>query len=186
VMGLHIEGFRTDLLGLGYTSSSVRNMLKDMGGLGRWMIGADIAVRDLTPAVIEEFRVDLTARGVRRVPGVRSFNPLLDYLRHEGLLAELVPPSDPVSVFMADYHRWLVFDRALADPTVLRYENLARRFLLDRVSEDGNDFITGLTGAHVVRFLLQETSRVSVGAAKGRVAELRSLLKFLYLTRIRE
>lgn len=42
--------------------------------------------------------------------------------------------------------------------------------------------LAGLTGTAVVAFLLKESARVSVGAAKGRVTELRSLLKFLYLT----
>jgi site-specific recombinase XerD len=38
-----------------------------------------------------------------------------------------------------------------------------------------------LTGADVSAFLLEECTRVSVGSAKGRVAELRALLRFLYL-----
>ncbi len=33
----------------------------------------------------------------------------------------------------------------------------------------------------MVAFLLRESERVGVGAAKGRVAELRSLLKFLFV-----
>ena len=38
-----------------------------------------------------------------------------------------------------------------------------------------------LVGVDVIAFLVRETARCSVGAAKGRVAELRALLKFLYL-----
>ena len=38
-----------------------------------------------------------------------------------------------------------------------------------------------LTGADVNSFLLREVGRVSAGSAKGRVAELRSVLRFLYL-----
>jgi site-specific recombinase XerD len=38
-----------------------------------------------------------------------------------------------------------------------------------------------LTGVAVNAFLLAECARVSSGSAKGRVAELRSLLRFLYL-----
>ncbi|MDA8040009.1 MAG: tyrosine-type recombinase/integrase [Actinomycetota bacterium] len=45
----------------------------------------------------------------------------------------------------------------------------------------GSRFIEDLSGADVVGFLLAETARVSAGTAKGRVAELRSLLRFLYL-----
>jgi site-specific recombinase XerD len=181
-MGPYIEGCRDRLLASGYTPGTVRNMLKDIGGLGRWMDREDIAVGDLNPAVIDAFLGDLRAQGTRRVPGVRGFNPLLDYLRGVGVLAEPAAPSTRVEMLMRDYRRWLVVDRGLAGPTVLRYENLARRFLLERASEDGDGFVEKLTGAHVIGFLLQESTRVSVGAAKGRVAELRSLLKFLYLS----
>lgn len=181
-MGPYVDGFRVSLLDSGYAPGSVRHLLKDMGGLGLWMDSQDIAAGDLDRAAIEAFLAHLNVLGRRRVPTARSFNPLLDYLRRKGVLAEPTPPSTPVEILVADYRRWLVVDRGLAAPTVLRYEKLAHRFLLERASEDGRDFIANLTGAVVIAFLLQESSRVSVGAAKGRVAELRSLLKFLYLT----
>ena len=38
-----------------------------------------------------------------------------------------------------------------------------------------------LSGAEVTAFLLAECARVSTGSAKGRVAELRALFRFLYL-----
>ncbi|WP_248761055.1 hypothetical protein [Pseudarthrobacter sp. SSS035] len=68
----------------------------------------------------------------------------------------------------------------MAPATVLRYENTARRFLQE--SSVGGVFAPGaLTGADVNAFLLREFARVSAGSAKGRVAELRSVLRFLYL-----
>lgn len=181
-MGPYVEGFEASLLKAGYTSSSVRNILKDVGVLGRWMAQQDVEVDGLSPAVISEFIRDLRARGRRRVPGPRAFNPLLSYLRSQGVLGESVPPSGPVEVLLTDYRRWLVGERGLADATVLRYESCARRFLLARAEQVGGDGVRGMSGADVVAFLTHECTRVSVGAAKGRVAELRSLLRFLYVT----
>ena len=63
----------------------------------------------------------------------------------------------------------------------MRCEKLARRFLHEHGVSDDTTAASALTGADVVAFLLRESGRVSVGAAKGRVAELRSLLKFVYL-----
>jgi site-specific recombinase XerD len=180
-MGPYVEGFQAKLLASGYTAGTVRNMLKDVGSLGRWMDREGVAVGDLA-AVIGAFLGDLRSRGMRRVPSVRSFHPLLEYLRNEGVLAEPAVALTPVELLMADYRRYLVVDRGLAGPTVLRYEKLARRFLVERASEDADGFVEKLTGAHVIAFLLSESTRVSVGAAKGRVAELRSLLRFLYVT----
>ena len=46
---------------------------------------------------------------------------------------------------------------------------------------DGVVDVGSLTGVEVSAFLLAEAQRCSVGAAKGRVAELRALLRYLYL-----
>jgi site-specific recombinase XerD len=71
--------------------------------------------------------------------------------------------------------------RDLSPLTVLRYERVARRFLSDRAGLEDLLGVSDMTGADVAAFLLREFGRLSVGSAKGRVAELRSLLRFLHL-----
>jgi integrase len=90
-------------------------------------------------------------------------------------------PDSPIEQLVAEYRTWLVVDRGLAAATVLRYENLARRFLGQQPAAEDGQVAVDLTAADVVGFLLRESERVSVGAVKGRVAELRSLLRFLHL-----
>jgi site-specific recombinase XerD len=179
-MGPFVAGFQTSLSEQGYSGLAVRNMLKDVGAVGRWMQERDLQPGQLTPAVIAEFRIDCLAVGRRKVPSVKSFEPLLRFLRAEGVIGEPPEPESPVERLLVDYRRWLVVERGLAESTVIRYENLARRFLqLDWVGDGAG--VTVLTGAEVVAFLLRESERVSVGSAKGRVAELRSLLTFLFV-----
>ncbi|MDX2918327.1 hypothetical protein [Streptomyces sp. NE06-03C] len=72
-------------------------------------------------------------------------------------------------------------ERGLSASTMLRYGNTARRFLTEQAMADGEFAPYGLTGADLNAFLLRECSRVSAGSAKGRVAELRSLMRFLHL-----
>ena len=55
---------------------------------------------------------------------------------------------------------------------------LAHSFLNQCLTERGVD---SLSGADVAAILLAESERLSVGSVKGRVGELRSLLRFLYL-----
>jgi site-specific recombinase XerD len=178
-MGPHIDGFGAWLAESAYTPGTVRNMLKDAGHLGRWMAEMDLEPAQIDWELIEAFRSARLAAG-QRVPGVRGFRPLVDYLGSQGVLLEAASPSTPVEELMVAYRVWLL-GRGLAGPTVLRYENLARRFLLVRFEIAGDRFVEDVAGKHVVTFLLQETARVSVGSAKGRVAELRSLLRFLYV-----
>ncbi|QSB12837.1 tyrosine-type recombinase/integrase [Natronosporangium hydrolyticum] len=180
-MGPYIESLRAWLLERGYAPGSIKHVLTLAGQLGRWMQSSDVKFSQLDSVAVESFLDALRARGVRRVPGPRGLRPLLDYLDSEGALAFKPVPDSPVEQLVAEYRTWLVIDRGLAAPTVLRYENLARRFLGQQRSADGGQVAVNLTAADVVGFLLRESERVSVGAVKGRVAELRSLLRFLHL-----
>ena len=180
-MGPFIDDFEVRLLNLGYTPNTVRNTLKEVGQLGRWMSAKGLDASHLTSASLLEFATAARSDGRRRIPTVRSFRPLLDFLASTKVLAvvDVVTPT-PVEALIIEYRRWMTHDRGLAAPTVLRYENLARRFLQETVAD--SRFVEDLTGADVARFLLAETARLSLGSAKGCVAELRSLSRFLYLT----
>ena len=180
-MDPYIESLRAWLLERGYTPGSTKHVLTLAGQLGRWMQSTDVKFSQLDSAAVGSFLDALRARGVRRVPGPRGLRPLLDYLDGEGALAFKPIPDSPVEQLLAEYRTWLVIDRGLAAATVLRYENLARRFLGQQPTTDGGQLAVDLTAADVVGFLLRESERVSVGAVKGRVAELRSLLRFLHL-----
>jgi site-specific recombinase XerD len=180
-MGPFVEDYRCWLEQRGYTSGSIRGKLKELGHLGRWLSERRLAVETLDECLVEEFLSDLRWRGHRRVPTLASFVLLLEMLREQQVIAEkAVPAQSALDMLMDRYRSWMVEDRGLAAATVLRYENLARRFLRD-FSTDAQVDVVGLTGATVSAFLLDECGRVSVGSAKGRVAELRSLLRFLYI-----
>ncbi|MPY85494.1 MAG: integrase, partial [Actinophytocola sp.] len=175
-MGPFIEGYRDWLASRGYTSATVINMLAMASVLGRWLDSHDLAPADLDRAAISEFRGAMRAGGRRYVPGARGLDPLLDYLKHVGVLDVSAVPTTLVETLVERYRAWLVADRGLADATVERYVKLARTFL----SRCGRE-VESLTGGDIVAFLLAEAQRLSVGSVQGRVAELRSLLKFLYL-----
>ena len=179
-LGPYIDGYRSRLLGLGYTSSSVRGLLKHVGRLGRWMAMAGIDPDQLDIGAIKSFLAD---DGFRRPTSMRTCVSLLDYLRDAGVVRvqEAARTVTPLEEFLEQYREWMVRERALAPMTVLRYERLARRFLSERRSNNDALGVGDLSGAEVAGFLVRECSRLSVGAAKGRVADLRSLLRYLHL-----
>jgi len=181
-LGPFVEGYRVWLLEAGYTPQTVRAMLKEFGSLGRWMDRADVEIGALTVIAIESFLEDRRAAGRRRVPTLRALRSMRGYLREVGVMATEPPPGVcAVDELVGEYRQWLLADRGLAATTVLRYETLARRFLAARVTPADELGVAGLDDAVVSRFLLGECGRVSIGSAKGKVAELRSLLRFLHL-----
>lgn len=175
-----VEDYRFWLAQHGYTPQTIRNMLKDLGQVGLWLSRAGLQVKDLTEDRLEDF---LTARrGVRRrVPGVRGMTPLLAFLRETGAVAQPQPAVTPMTTLLEQFRSWMDKERGLAAATMLRYENTARRFLTEQAMTGGDLTLARLSGADLNAFLLRECERVSAGSAKGRVAELRALMRFLHL-----
>lgn len=181
-LGAYVDGYRACLLGLGYTPETVRGLLKVLGQLGRWMAARGLTPAELAVERIEEFLADRRADQFRQSPCRRGLLLLLEHLIAEGVVpAGGPPPRTALDELIDAYHDWLVKDRGLAATTVLRYENTARRFLGQHLGDVADVDLSGLTGAQVSGFLLGECARCSVGAAKGRVAELRSLLRYVFV-----
>ncbi|HUR22278.1 MAG TPA: tyrosine-type recombinase/integrase [Acidimicrobiales bacterium] len=176
----YTDGYRELLAGLGYTPHGTVRKLWELGRLGDWMIANELGPEDLTGGRLGEFSA-LCAAGVERPVGRRTLQPLVGYLRGLGVV-----PGETVGVTATDeligrYRSWMIQDRALAVRTIGRYEATARRFLATRAGGSGGCGAEGLSGSDVHEFLLAEIARVSVGSAKGRVAELRCLLRFLFI-----
>ena len=182
-LALFVDGYGGELARLGFTANSVVTHVVLMGQLSRWMTAAGVAVEDLTPARVEDFLESRRAGGQRRVPSVRVLDPLLAYLRTVGIVRPApTRPATPLEALLGRYERHLVEDRGLARSTIAGHLALARQFLSERRSATGDETgLCGLCGAVISGFLVRETERLSVGAAKKRVTEPRSLLRFLLI-----
>jgi integrase/recombinase XerD len=184
-----VDGFRRELAGLGHPPGVVRLHVMLMGQLDSWLSAAGLGAGDLSLAVARQFLADRRARGLRRVPTLAGLAPLLGYLRREGVL----PPEPPVAVtgtdeLLARYRGYLAGDRGLAPATVERYDRFARRFLAGRASRAGTGTgAEGLASGEINSYLLDAASRLTtVDSVKREAADLRSLLRFLYLARVVE
>lgn len=180
-MGPYVEGYQAWLSGRGYTPLTVRNMLKDVGHVGAWMSREGLVTAQLDEDAMVVFLATRRADGAAKVVGLRGMRPLLSYLREVGVTPAATMVPTPLGVLLGEYRTWMVRERGLAASTVLRYENTARRFLEQHAVIDEVLNVAGLLGADVNAFLLGECGRVSAGSAKGRVGELRGVLRFLYL-----
>lgn len=176
-----VEGYRAWLAERGYTTQTSRNMLKDLGQVGLWLSEQGLDAADLNENHLKRHLSDLQEAGRRRVAGPRGIVPLLTFLREAGVVPAPQVALSPAEVLLERYRCWMGSERGLSASTMLRYGNTARRFLIEQAMVDAEFAPGGLTGADLNAFLLRECARVSAGSAKGRVAELRSLMKFLHL-----
>ncbi|WP_203732576.1 site-specific integrase [Streptomyces sp. SID12501] len=156
-------------------------MLKDLGQVGLWLSRQGLDAADLDEERLQQHLSDLLKSGRCRVAGPRGMVPLLTFLREAAVVpAPQVTPS-PTDILLERYRCWMESERGLSASTMLRYGNTARRFLAEQAMTGGEFAPDALTGADLNAFLLRECARVSAGSAKGRVAELRSLMRFLHL-----
>jgi site-specific recombinase XerD len=181
VLASHVEDYRAWLARHGYTGQTIRNMLKDLGQAGLWLSRQGLDARDLDEERLEQHLADLRKAGRRRVTGPRGMAPLLTFLREAGVVPAAQASASPAESLLKRYRSWMESERGLSAATMLRYEKTARRFLAEQATDGGMFAPQRLTGADLNAFLLRECARVSAGSAKGRVAELRSLMRFLHL-----
>jgi len=173
------EGYRAWLAGQGYTPSTIRNMLKTLGQMGRWMQDRELGLAELDQTSIDELMTYRRLAGLS-TPEWSSAVKVLEYLMSLGVTpAAPAAPIAPVTELIGVYRDWLTVERGLAATTISRYVRGATLFL--RYRGRGAD-LAGLDGMQVDRFLVAEARRCSVGDTKGRVAELRCFLRFLFVT----
>lgn len=180
-LAAYADGYRMGLASLGYTPNSVESQIWAMAQVSRWLEVQHLTVADLTSARVEQFLTGRREKGCRQPLSRRKLKPLLAYLRS----LDALPPEASGTVtdeLVERYRRYLLEERDLAPRTIVEYESLAKKFLNEHCrSNERRLELHGLTGADVTGFLLREASRLTPGAAKNRVAQLRSLLRFLYI-----
>ena len=182
-LAAYAAGYRCELERRGFSPRSVRDRMEVAGQLDRWLAAEGLSAADLAAAGVGRFFAALRAAGQRRVPAMPTLAPLFAYLRGLQVLPPEQAAATPAEELLASYRRYLAQERGVAPLTALRYERMARRFLLGRVSRAGAQ--TGaedLYGAEVIAYLVGCCSRLrTTGSAKREAADLRSLLRFLYL-----
>jgi integrase/recombinase XerD len=179
----HQDGLWSDLLGLGYTPLSAKNLLRVAAHLSRWL-----QARLLSPSELTEDRIDAFLRD-RRTAGYvcwrtpRGLRPILGYLRSVGA----VPPSElpgtdpaPQAALLEAYQSYLFEERGITSRTVEGYLPVIRKFFSAIGFADPGD-LHGLCTATVSRFVLDEARSSSVHYAKKMVTALRSFLRYLHV-----
>ncbi len=175
------DGYRAELEDREYAPATVALKLQLMAELSRWLEARGLGAGDLTPGRVEEFFAMRRERVRVLFVSPLALGLLLDHLRDVGVLAVPTPaPPTPLEVMLGRYRVYLAQERALGERTIVRYVDVARRFLM-RSSTGGGVDLGRVSGRDAVRFLTEEGARCSSAWAKAVAVVLRSFLGFLYL-----
>ena len=184
-LGDHAAGYRKELAALGYSPWTASAHMYLMADVSRWLDENEVAPEAFTSACVNQFLASRRAAGQRRRLSRRGLIPLLGFLRAAGVLAEEVEnePTSPTDLLVREFVGYLATERGLAPRTIVGYEGVARRFLLECVPDASAKHcgVADLDGGDVNVFLLKDTARLSVGSANNVTTALRALLCFLYV-----
>ena len=175
-------GFERWLRSRAYSRSTVASRLSQLDQLSRWLEHEGLGARELTPARVADFASSRREAGLVTWVSPQSATLPLGYLRGLGVvpLPAAVVVEGPLEELLAEYRRYLLIERGLAEKTVLNYVPAARLFLEGRDGPDGLA-LDRLSAADVSLFLAAECPRRSTSGARDLASALRSLLRYLHV-----
>lgn len=177
-LGEFVEGFLTELAGLGYSPRSCEAQRGLTRHLSRWLAAEGLAAADLTEDVVERFVV-VRRRVCSHLRSRRALVPLLSYLRELGVapVAPVMVAVTAAEVVLQRFAGYLSGERGLAPATVTSYVCQVRPFL---AAYPGEIQWASLTSSQVAAFVTgravgQRPRSVQVGANA-----LRALLRWMW------
>lgn len=181
-LGVHLDGFCTQLADLGYRRATIRHKLWVVTRLARWMAGKPVAVVDLDEQRVEKFLSARRRRG-RTCRGFRvTMLLLLERLRSAGVVPTPTPVCDdsPMAALLARYEGHLRRERALAETTIAGYLPFVRACVAECL-DGGAARPDSLRPSDVHDFLLTRVRRMVPKRAQFMGSALRSFLRFLFV-----
>jgi site-specific recombinase XerD len=177
----HLDWFAAALGKLGSARSTVRERLRLLGDLARWLRRQDLALAPLDEQLANQFLEARRREGRRtrgEAPTVRHF---LEHLRESGAIRSPEPATDesPLATLRRQYAHHLENDRGLAAVTVAGYWPFIRRFVVECFG-DGPIAVQELAPDDIARFLLRPARSGSPKVARLMATALRSFFRFLF------
>jgi len=176
----YAPGFRSWLLGEGYTPLGTVPKLQLMAHVSRWLEREGLTAAGLTEQEAGRFLAARHAAGTRWPKSLAGLRPLLDYLGGLGVLPPEPPepPRDAASVLIAEFTEYLRSERGLAPMTVAAYSSKAARFLA-RYAPDGDPAV--ITPGDVSAAVVAEASGRSASAGQYFACSLRAFLRYCHV-----
>ena len=173
----YLNVYLTRLEREGFSPSSVPCQVYAIARFSRWLEQNHVRLEDLDEARVQGF--------LGRDPGVvhhverSTIRRLVALLREVGVLRAKQPATlTAVQRHVAEYRRYLIQQRGLAESCLPNYTSFVEKFLSDRLAE-GEPRLEDLCSADVTSFITLQVKQLSRGRSKLLVTALRSYLRYL-------
>lgn len=171
------EPFWGMLTAAGYTPLSATNQLRLMAHVSRWMASESLTVSELTDELLDQFLVVRRTAGYTCWLSRRGLSPLVDLLRSEGVMPPaVVPEQTALDLLLAEFAVFLAQERGLVAATIEQRARTARSFFSSCEAPELID------AAVVSSYVTTQCGLMQVSSAKLMLTNLRSLLRFLYMS----
>src|SRR6266566_2599456 len=176
----YAPGFRSWLLGKGYTPLTTVPQLQLMAHVSRWLEREGLTAASLTRQEAGRFLAARHAAGTRWPKSLAGLRSLLDYLGGLGILPPEPPepPRDAASALIAEFTEYLRCERGLAPMTVGAYSSRAARFLA-RYAPGGDPAV--ITPGDVSAAVVAEASSLSASGGQYFACSLRAFLRYCHV-----
>ncbi len=176
----HLDSFAASLAADAYAVSTVREKLRWVGQLGRWLEEKKLTVAQLDERLVDRFLSELRAQGrLCRGQGPTTWR-FLAHLQSQGVVPcpEPVCDTSPLAELERHYERHLRAERGLTTATVVNYAPIVHRFLVHHFG-DGPLDLEELKASEISAYVLAHAHSQSVKRAQLMVTALRSFFRFL-------
>ena len=174
-------GYERWLVERGYAHGSIQLRLWQLGRLSGWLEREGLSAGELTVELAARFTAAERAAGYRSYATGLSARVPLAFLGEVGVIGAPAAAVGPVEELLVDLRLYLARERGLTAGTIRNYERAARVFLEDRVQRVGGLELEQLSAADVSSFLARECPRRTVSGAMDLAANLRALLRYLFV-----
>lgn len=181
-LSLVAAGLVDELARLGYTTTSATNLMQLSAHLSRWLSVEGLELTEFRGEVVQRFLI------VRRATYTHHYSrqalqPILDYLRREGLVPEeeaLPAPPSAVDDLLARYRQYVCEDCGVSGPVADAYAHWVTPFIRDVLDSATSGGIGDLTAVDVTGFLTTRLPTMTRKTAQMTACALRSFLRFLH------
>jgi site-specific recombinase XerD len=181
LFGPHLDSFVATRCQLGYARSTVREQLRLLENLDRWLERNNLALVDLQEPVVHRFLEERRSQGCHRRMDASVLQRFLGHLREKDAIPALAPVVDtsPLATLRQRYEHYLRKERGLSPATVTGYWPFIRRFLVERF---GNALLClrEVVSQDISTFLLRHARSGTPKVVQLMVTALRSFFRFLF------